>query len=77
MAGRVVERMYAWIALNPNGDEGICGMELPGMGMVPLVGANRHRMLSLRPYAERTRAATGCPVSLVVFSNRHELERLL
>lgn len=74
---RSIDALYAWVATEKDGGEGVCGAFIAGLGgMVPLVGADRERVDSLRPYAELTRKTTGCPVRLVRFSRREDLEAL-
>jgi hypothetical protein len=67
--------MYAWIATEPDGGESVCGAMIGG-GMMPLVGADMDRIKSLRRLAQVTHKATGCPVRLVRFSKREDLEEL-
>ena len=75
--GQAIEAMYAWVATEPDGGEGVCAMNIPALGgMVPLIGADIDRIKSLRPYAEQTREITGYPVRLVRFSAREDLEVL-
>lgn len=75
--GQKIEKLYAWVATEPGGGEGVCGMSIPELGgMVPLVGADRARIESLRPYAEQTRKASGYPIRLVEFSTRIDGEVL-
>ena len=75
--GQSIDALYAWVATEPDGGEGVCGANIPGLGgMVPLVGADMDRIRSYRPFAELTRAATGYPVRLVRFSKRDDLEVL-
>jgi hypothetical protein len=75
--GQAIEALYAWVCTEPDGGEGVAGMNIPGLGgMVPLVGADMDRMKSLRPYAEQLREITGIPIRLVRFSRREDLEIL-
>lgn len=75
--GQAIEALYAWVATEPDGGEGVIAGELPGMpGITPLVGADMDRMRSYRPYAEAARRNTGYPVRLVRFSRRDDLEIL-
>lgn len=51
--GNRVTEMFAYIAVDDDGDEGICAFYSPAMGgMLPMVGADMARMQSLRPMAE-------------------------
>lgn len=75
--GQKIEKLYAWVATEPDGGEGVCGAFIREMGgLVPLVGADRERIESLRPYAELTRRGSGYPVRLVEFSTRTDMEEL-
>jgi hypothetical protein len=75
--GQKIERLYAWVATEPDGGEGVCGMTIPELGgLVPLVGADRERIESLRIYAEQIRKASGCPTRLVEFSTRIDGDEL-
>jgi hypothetical protein len=72
-----IDALYAWVATEPDGGEGVCGADIPALGgMVPLVGADLERMRSLRPYAELTRRASGCRVRLIGFTGRLDIEEL-
>jgi hypothetical protein len=76
---QIIDALYASVATEPDGSEGLCGasMMLQGREMfVPLVGADRARVVSYRPYAEMTRAASGLPIRLLRFTRREELETL-
>ena len=73
--GQKIERLYAWIATEPDGGEGVCAALMPdGKMMMPLVGADMERMESLRHYAAEAVRFTGYPVRLVEFSNRIVIE---
>lgn len=75
--GQAIEAMYAWVVTEPDGGEGVAGMNIPSLGgMVPLVGADMDRIMSLRPYAQQVKQLTGYPVRLVRFSSREDLEVL-
>jgi hypothetical protein len=75
MSGKTIDALYAWVAHEPNGGEGVCRAQLGDVHM-PLVGADMDRVKSLRPYAEAIRQATGYPVRLLRFSRREDLEDL-
>jgi len=73
--GQTIDALYAWVATEPDGGEGICSAQLGKLHM-PLVGADMDRIKSLRSHAEAVRAASGYPVRLVRFSRREDLEIL-
>ena len=72
---QTIDALYAWVATEPSGDEGVCSMRL-GDTHYPLVGADTDRVKSLRENAEFVRRVTGYPVRLVRFSRREDLEEL-
>jgi len=67
--GQKIERLYAWIATEPDGGEGVCSMQLGDMHM-PLIGADTARIESLAPQAAMIARTSGYPVRLVEFSTR-------
>lgn len=69
-----IDEMFAYIATDETG-EGIPAMPISGTTM-PLVGADRERMESLRPYAERLAKMAGKKFKLVRFSVREDLEEI-
>jgi hypothetical protein len=73
--GQSIDALYAWVATEPDGGEGICSAQIGGTHM-PLVGANMDRIKSLRLYAEAVRRMSGYPVRLVRFGSRDDLEVL-
>jgi hypothetical protein len=75
MTGQTIDAIYAWVAKEPDGGEGVCSVQLGDVHM-PLVGADIERVKSVRPYAEMIRQETGYPVRLVRFSRREDLEEL-
>ncbi len=62
-----ITRLYAWIAEEPDGGEGVVGGDLPGMGWTPLIGADRARIESYRRVAEQFASVSGYPIRLKVF----------
>lgn len=75
---RRVDEFYGWFMEDPDdGAEGLIGANIgPDGSTVPLVGGDLARMQSLRIFAESHRASTGCPVRLLRFSRRDDLEEL-
>ena len=65
-----ITSLWAFTSVDTDGTEGIVGMTVPGLGMVPLVGADLARIDSLRSYAQTVATATGLPVTLSHFSVR-------
>jgi hypothetical protein len=72
-----IERLYAWIATDATGEDGIPAMPGPNSTMIPLVGSDKARIESLRPFAEAYAHRDGYPVRLVEFTRMIELERIV
>lgn len=75
----LINELYAFIGTDGQGQEGIVSAEgiIDGRRtMLPLVGADRERMLSYRPLAVSATQQTGQPIRLVRFSTREELENV-
>lgn len=70
-----ITEIYAWVAIEPNGGEAVCGGTLAGI-MMPMVGADRARIEDFRAQALRLRQTTGYPIRLVRFSSRETVEEL-
>jgi hypothetical protein len=74
--GLPILELYAWIVTESDGGEGVAAFTLPGIGTMPLVGADMERIASLREWAEKIRKETGFPVRLVHFGTRDVIEEL-
>jgi hypothetical protein len=70
-----IERVWAFLAVGDDDDEGIMAAHIGGTWM-PLIAADRDRLESLRPYAEMAAAISGKGVELVCFEQRVFVERL-
>jgi hypothetical protein len=71
-----ITEMYAFVAVDRDGDEGIIGMRAPDGSWMPLVGADKARVESLRSIAREIARASHREVRLLRFSVREELEVL-
>lgn len=67
--GQKIERLYAWVATEPDGGEGVCSMLTADNMHIPLIGADRERIESLRSVAVLISHATGYKVQLKVFGS--------
>lgn len=76
MSGRFqrIDEFHAWISSDEDG-EGLIGHMTP-TGWLPLIGADRERIESLRGLAQQTADASGVEVRLVSFSVRTDVETL-
>lgn len=70
-----ITEIFAWICTEPDGGEGIPAVSHDGLAL-PLVGADRARIESLRPYAQRVAHELGLPVRLMRFSGMEVLEQI-
>lgn len=73
-AGQKIAKLYAWVAEESDGGEGVVAHFHPNLGNMPLVGADMARIESFRPLARHVAELSGCPVRLVEFSARTVLE---
>lgn len=72
-----IAELWAWVSVeNAPDDEGVCGFLAPDGTWMPLVGADRKRIESLRPMARLIAEKSGKPVRLVRFSARTDVEVL-
>lgn len=72
---KTITEMFAWVLTEPEGGEGIPAIMFGG-SIMPLIGADRARIESLRQAAVDVRRTSGCPVRLVRFDGRTVLEEL-
>ena len=73
-----IEELYAYVTYEPGDpdDEGLAAMTIPGIGSVPMIGADMARMKSLKPLVQVAAKATGRAIRLVKFSNTTVLETM-
>ena len=71
----LVSEVFLYVSEDEEGE----GMAAARMGewLTPLIGADKARTDSLRPFAEEVCAKTGKKVSLIRFSNRETLEEIM
>lgn len=66
-----INKLYAFIATEPDGGEGIVAFQNPKDGMyMPMVGADRARVESFKDKAQQIGEQLGCDIKLVEFDNR-------
>lgn len=76
MSGFKIERLFAYVATDPDDDsEGVCSVQI-GQVHFPMVGADMERMNSLWPHAERIAQATGREIRLVLFDNAQVIDTI-
>lgn len=74
---RRIEKLFAWISTDDNGEEGLIGGNLgPNNSFIPFVGSDQMRMESLKGYAKTIANRTGRPVQLKVFASGVTIDTL-
>lgn len=71
-----IDEMYAFIATDEDGQEGICAFQIESGLWMPMVGADLKRVDSLRPIARSIVLATGRQIEVCKFTNREHLEMI-
>jgi hypothetical protein len=71
-----VESLWAFLSVDEQGNEGLCGHRVEGLGWVALVGADEARVVLLRPIAKQIARESGSKIKLVRFTTREELEMI-
>ena len=72
-----IDQLFAFIAVDDEGNEGVCGCTLPDGTLTAMVGADMKRIESLMPIAKEL--AKRCPdktIRLCVFKNREEIKQI-
>lgn len=69
-----ITEFYAWICEEPDGGDGVPAIDIGAGYPLPLVGADRERMESLRSHAMAICHGMGHPIRLVKFHGIEVLE---
>lgn len=72
-----IEVVYAFIATDTDGSEGIPAFVAENNLVMPMVGADMDRVETLRPIAEEMALMKGIVITLAKFDNREDLERFV
>lgn len=76
MKGKLrINEMYAFVAVDDDGTEGVCAFPLDGVWM-PMVGADSARVEALRPMAQQMATGLGKNVEIVRFTLRESIETI-
>jgi hypothetical protein len=70
-----ITEMFAFVATDKNGDEGVMGFLEQGGAWVPLVGADMDRVDSLRPIAREITLVAGVDYKILHFNLVGEIEK--
>lgn len=68
-----IDAIWAFVSVDDNGNEGLCGTTLPGLGVTPLIAADSVRLAALIPMAQRVATMSGKRVRLIKLSTREEV----
>lgn len=72
----IIEKLYAWIAEEDNGSQGIIAFAKPDGGWLPLVGANRTVIEAYRNFAADLSYKFKKKIFLMEFSTQKILETI-
>jgi len=72
---QVIEKMFAFVSVDKNGNEGVIATTLPGMGPIitPLMGADMKMMERLYPIAKEISQISGAPFKVLEFCIRTDI----
>ncbi len=73
---KIIEELFAFVIVEPNGDEAVPAVLGPTGMWLPLMAADAARVDSLRVFAQRAATEFGRPVTLARFHLRHDVEVL-
>lgn len=66
-----IQSIWAYVSVNENGEEGICGFNDPRTKQwVPMIAADEERLKSLKPFAHQIAVFTKQKVKIVKFNTR-------
>jgi hypothetical protein len=63
-----IERVYVFLSIDANGNNGVVAEILPGLGSTPLVTGSRKTARAMIPIAQKVADRTGKKVGLYVFA---------
>ncbi len=69
-----ITELYAWIATDDKGEDGIVAMAMDGLGWVPMIGSDKERIESYRENATAIGKQAGYPIKLCRFHGMEVLE---
>jgi hypothetical protein len=70
-----IDRIWLFISVDDDGNEGVCAASLAGPGsLIPLIAADEERLESLRGVATEIAVLSGKTVRLLKFTVREEVE---
>jgi hypothetical protein len=76
MSSHEVNEVYAFLAVDAEGAEGVPAAQLGDM-LMPLVAADQARLDDLRPIARQLASAYGMKITVARFTRREDIETIL
>jgi len=76
MSPHEVTEVYAFLAVDGEGGEGVPAAQLGDM-LMPLVAADQARLADLRPIARKLASAYGMTITVARFTQREDIETIL
>lgn len=71
-----IDKIWAFLSVDKDGNEGVCAAPMQGLGCVPLIASDQARVESLMPLAQMLARMSGMTIKLVEFSVRTELTEI-
>jgi hypothetical protein len=72
-----IQSIWAYVSVNENGEEGICGFNDPRTQQwLPMIAADEERLKSLKPFAHQIALVTKQQVKLVKFHTREDFDNV-
>lgn len=69
-----IKSIWAYVSVDENGEEGICGFNDPRTKQwMPMIAGDEYRLKSLRPFAHQIASVTKRKVKIVRFTNREDI----
>lgn len=68
-----IDKLYAFMSIDENGNHGIVAEIIPGLGSVPMVVGSRELADKLIPMAEKTARGGGVTIGLFAFEGATQL----
>lgn len=65
-----IDSVFVFIVVDADMTEGVPTLDVPGLGPMPMMGADLAMVERMRPYARAWAKENGMPVALVHFSRR-------
>lgn len=71
-----IDAIYAFVSVDDDGNEGLCGATMPDGMWMPLIGADEKRLIALMPIAEELAHRSRREIKLIKLTTREELRTI-